>query len=415
MEPYRIKVIEPLRYTSRSLRNKILKQVGYNLFNIPARYVYIDFISDSGTGAMSSHTWARMMEAEEDFSGQRASEEFVTIAKKITQFTYIQPVHQGRVAENILFNILFKKGDKIISNTHFETTRANLEKIGCIPVDIPDLTPPFCGNIALEKLESILKKERNIKAVLMTLTNNIKGGQPVSLENIKKVYELVKKREILLIFDASRFATNAYLIKKYIKTRDSILKICHQMFKYSDILYLSSKKDGLVNIGGFIGVRDKRLYELLREKIIEQESYPSSGGLASRDLAAMAESLKESIDEDFLKSHNEQVNLLGDVLKENGVKIFEPVGGHGVVIIPLWNMPYAAFTLGAHIYLETGIRGGVFGNELRLAIPRRVYTTSHLRFSGEAIGRVYKNKPLFSLKPINRPKSFFNFFARFRT
>lgn len=413
MEPYRIKVIEPLRKNTRNQRLAILKKAGYNLFLIPARYVYLDFISDSGTGAMSSKAWAEIIAAEEDFSGQKASEDFINIAQKITGFPFIQAVHQGRTAENILFNLLFKKGDKIISNTHFETTRANLEKIGCKVIDIPDLTPPFCGNIDLNRLELAVKKDSKIKAVVLTITNNIKGGQPVSLENIKQTQKIIKKHSGLLIFDASRFADNAFVIKNYSNSKKSLSKICFEMFSYCDILYLSSKKDGLVNIGGFIGVRDKRLYEQLRERIIEQESYPSSGGLAARDLAAMTVGLKEAIDEDFLKSHIEKVHNLGRFLKKNGVKIFEPLGCHGVVIIPKSKHPYSAYTLGAQIYLETGIRGGVFGNELRFAIPRRVYTMEHLNFAGEAIGLIYKKEPKFKLRLANRPKTFFNFFARF--
>ncbi|MCX7995679.1 MAG: tryptophanase [candidate division WOR-3 bacterium] len=415
MEPYRIKVVEPLRRTTLKERSRILQEVGYNLFMIPARYVYLDFISDSGTGAMSSHAWARMIEAEEDFSGQKAGEDFIKTARKITGFPFIQPVHQGRTAENILFNLLFKKGDKIFSNTHFETTRANLERIGCKVIDIPDFRPPFCGNIDLQKLESTVKREKKLKAVILTLTNNVKGGQPVSIENIKETYRIVKKKEGILIFDASRFADNAFFIKRYTNSKKSILEICQEMFEYCDILYLSSKKDGLVNIGGFIGVRDEKLYEKLREKIIEQESYPSSGGLAARDLAAMAVGLEESIEEEFLRSHIEKVNFLGHILKENGVKIFEPIGGHGVIIIPRHAIPYSAYTLGAEIYLHTGIRGGVFGDEFRLAVPRRVYTSEHLRFTGERISVVYKKcKPAFILKLANRPRTFFNFFARFK-
>lgn len=414
MEPYRIKVVEPLKKTSRLQRRRILKVAGYNLFLIPARYVYLDFISDSGTGAMSSRAWAEMIEAEEDFSGQKSSEEFIRTAQEITGFPYIQPVHQGRTAENILFSLLFKKGDKILSNTHFETTRANLEKIGCQVIDIPDFTPPFCGNIDLNLLESMIKKDKYVRGVILTLTNNVKGGQPISLENIKETHRLLKKKNGILIFDASRFADNAYFIKKYSNSKETILKICKKMFSYCDILYLSSKKDCLVNIGGFISLREKRIYELLRERIIEQESYPSSGGLAARDLAAMAIGLKEAIDEEFLTSHIEKVHFLGSILKNNGVKIFEPVGGHGVVIIPKFDIPYPAYALGIQIYLDTGIRGGVFGKEFRLAIPRRVYTKEHLKFTGEAISVVYEKEPEFILKLVNRPKTFFNFFARFR-
>lgn len=413
MEPYRIKVVEPIRPISRATRKKILEQAGYNLFLIPAQYVYIDLISDSGTGAMSARAWAKMIEAEEDFSGQKAGEDFLKIARYVTGFPFIQPVHQGRTAENILFKLLFKKGDTIISNTHFETTRANLECIGAQTIDSAEMKPPFCGNINLDSLRTLIRKDRNLKAVIMTLTNNIKGGQPVSLENIKQTYRIIKQKDILLIFDASRFADNAFLIKKYMHSKKSILSICHEMFRYCDILYLSSKKDGLVNIGGFIGLRDRKIFESLREKIIEQESYPSSGGLAARDLAAMAIGLEESIDEKFLKSHIEKVYYLGKILESNGVNVFKPYGGHGVVIIPRNDIPYAAFALGAQIYLETGIRTGVFGNELRLAIPRRVYTKEHLEFVGECIAQTYKTAKPLRLKLKNKPKSFFNFFAQF--
>ncbi|MEO0142479.1 MAG: tryptophanase [candidate division WOR-3 bacterium] len=412
MEPYRIKVVEPLQEVPKKKRIRVLEQADYNLFLIPARYVYIDLISDSGTGAMSAEAWARMIEAEEDFSGQKSSEDFLKVAKEITKFPYIQPVHQGRTAENLLFNIILKPNDVILSNTHFETTRVNIEELGARAVDIPDLKPPYCGNINLNALKDKLRKER-VKAVIMTLTNNIKGGQPVSLDNLRETYEMAKKRGVLIIFDASRFADNAFFIKRYSGSKKTIKEICQEMFKFCDVLYLSSKKDGLVNIGGFIGCRDKRLFEELNKKIIARESYPSSGGLASRDLAAMAVGLKEAIDEEFLNSHIEKVGYLGEVLKNGGVEVFEPVGGHGLVIKPKEKIPYASFALGAQVYLETGIRGGVFGEEYRLALPRRVYTKEHLKFVGEAIAKVYRKK-LIKLKPINHPTTFFNFFARFQ-
>ncbi len=414
MEPYRIKIVEPLHKTSRAVRNRILENAGYNLFQIPARYVFIDLISDSGTGAMSASAWARILEAEEDFSGQKSACELLDTAREITGFPYIQPVHQGRTAENILFKLLFKKGDVILSNTHFETTHANLMTIGCKPIDIPDLTPPFCGNINIQKLTSMLSKQKNIKAVIMTITNNIKGGQPVSLENIKQTSKMLKMKKLPLIFDASRFADNAFMIKKYANSKKSILSICREMFSNCDILYLSCKKDCLVNIGGLIGTRNRNLFERLKEKIIEQESYPSSGGLAARDLAAMTVGLRESINQDFLKSHIEKVHYLGEILKNNDVRIFEPVGCHGVVIIPEPGIPYSAYALGAQIYLETGIRTGVFGDELRLAIPRRVYTKEQLKFVGNAIASVYLSSRHLRLKLTNKPRKFFNFFAQFK-
>uniref|UniRef100_A0A7C4XLZ4 Tryptophanase n=1 Tax=candidate division WOR-3 bacterium TaxID=2052148 RepID=A0A7C4XLZ4_UNCW3 len=412
MEPYRIKVIEPIRKITKRERERALIAADYNLFLIPAREVFIDLISDSGTGAMSASAWAKIIEAEEDFCGQKSNADFKRIAREITKFPYIQPVHQGRAAERLLFSLILKAKDTVLSNTHFETTRANIEEIGATAIDLPSLKPPYCGNIDLNRLEEIIKKKR-VRLIIMTLTNNIKGGQPVSLENIRETYKLSRKNNILLVFDASRFADNAFFIKKYSGNKKSIKEVCQEMFQFCDIIYLSNKKDGLVNIGGFIGIKDKNLFERLEEKIIEQESYPSSGGLASRDLAAMAVGLKEALDEDFLKSHIEKVHFLGNVLKENGVKVFEPIGGHGVVILPKENFPYASFSLGAQIYLETGVRGGVFGEEYRLALPRRVYTIEHLKFVGESIAEVYKKK-LMRLQPINRPSRFFNFFARFK-
>jgi len=412
-EPYRIKVVEPIPIVSKAKREKVLKEAGYNPFFISANCVTIDLISDSGTSAMSTGQWSEIIEAREDFSGQEANEEFLKTAREITGFSYIQSVHQGRSAENILFKMLLKPGDIVVSNTHFETTRDNIEELGCEAVDIPKPDPPFYGNIDLDRLAKILKKRKKVKMVVMTISNNIKGGQPISLDNISKTKNITRSYGILLVFDASRFADNAYLIKRYTKSNESIKNLCLRMFRFADILYLSSKKDGLVNIGGFIGLRERKFFDRLAFEIIRQESYPSSGGLAARDVAAMRVGLKESIDEDFLCSHIENVQYLGRILKENGVKIFEPVGGHGVVVIPKEVFPYAAFSLSAEIYSRTGIRVGVFADDVRLAIPRRVYTRGHLKYVGESIAKIYGNK-LIKLKLVNRPKRFFNFFARFK-
>ena len=258
-----------------------------------------------------------------------------------------------------------------------------------------------------------MKVRKGVRAIIMTLTNNIKGGQPVSIANIKAVSQIAKKYGILLIFDASRFADNAFLNKEYDHLRGSVRHISRHIFNFCDIVYLSSKKDGLVNIGGFIGMRDQTLYKVLQTKIIQQESYPSSGGLAARDIAAMNLGLSEATNEDFLKSHIGHLRYLARLLKKNSVAVFEPVGGHGIVIFTRQNFKYAAYSLGAVLFVEAGIRGGVFNDEFRLALPRRVYTKSHLEYVANALCRIYL-MILPRLTLVNKPQHFFNFFARFK-
>jgi len=412
MEPYRIKIVEPLNDAPKVIRKKELKAAGYNTFLIPAKYVLIDLISDSGTGAMSSEQWANMVLAREDFSGQAAYDAFLKTAIKITGMAHIQPVHQGRAAENILFKMLLKPGETVLSNTLFETTRDNIESMGSQAIDLLKPAPPFCGNIDIDRLHSHLEKNPRVRMLILTLTNNTKGGQPVALTNLKEARAIAKKNHIWLVFDASRFADNAYLNKEYSRLKTTVRQICRKTFDLCDILYMSSKKDGLVNIGGFIGLRDRKLFLRLSTEIIRQESYPSSGGLAARDIAAMNCGLQEAVNEEFLRSHMESIRYLAAILKKNGVRIFEPVGGHGIIIQPNEIMPYAAFALGAAVYIETGIRGGVFGREFRLALPRRVYTANHLKYAGEAISRIY-HKKLPRLRIVYRPRRFFNFFAKF--
>jgi tyrosine phenol-lyase len=412
-EPYRIKVVEPLLRTTRAQRKKVLRHAGYNPFHIPAKYVTIDLISDSGTGAMTSQQWARVMQAREDFAGQTSYEEFVALARSITGFHHILSVHQGRAAENILFRLLLKPGDTVVANTHFETTRGNIESLGCRAVDLPSNTPPFLGNMDTAVLEKSMKRHKRVRLMIMTLTSNIKGGQPVSMENIRQVKRVARKHGVILVFDASRFADNAYLMKEYTGSRSSIRVICQRMFKLADILYLSSKKDGLANIGGFIGVRNPVLYEKLCHEIIRQEGYPTSGGLAARDIAAMASGLSDGLEEDFLHAHIGQVRFLAHSLKHSGVDIFEPVGGHAVVILQKTRCRYPAFALAARIYLESGIRVGVFDDTVRLAVPRRVYTRDQMSYVAQTVGSVYREE-LPRLRLIHKPGEFYNFFARFR-
>jgi len=412
-EPYRVKVVEPLARSSKKRRARVLVEAGYNPFLIPAKHVMIDLISDSGTGAMSADQWATMLRTREDFSGQEAHEEFVATVRALTGFPFVQPVHQGRAAENILFRLLLKPGGRVLANTHFETTRANIEALGCAAVDLWKPDPPFNGNLDLRQLKTVAGKDRSVKLVIMTVTNNIHGGQAVSLDNIVAAHRITKSRGIPLVLDASRFADNAYLIKDYTRSPDPLRTIVRRMFNAADAAYLSGKKDGLANIGGLIGLRDRKLWNRIIKEVIRQESYPTSGGLASRDLAAMTVGLREAIDEDFLRYQISSLRFLAWALKERGVKTYEPVGGHGVVVITTTRRPYAAFALAGRIFLETGIRGGVFGPDLRFALPRRVYTLAHLAYVAEAIGKIY-NQPLPRLKLVNRPPSFFNFFARFQ-
>lgn len=413
LEPYRIKVVEPIIKTSRRVRSKALRDAGYNPFHIPAHYVTIDMISDSGTGAMSSAQWAAMIKAREDFSGQHSYQEFIKVTEKTLGLPYVQPVHQGRSAESILFPDMIDRGDVSIANTHFETTRDNIEALGGKAIDLPSREHPFCGNIDIRKLEKLIRRTRKIRMVILTITNNINGGQPVSLDNIRDVRKITRKYGVPLIFDASRFAGNLYFMKKYTRSKKSFASLCREVFSYCDIVYMSSKKDGLVNIGGLIGIRDKRRYEKLKYSVIKQESYPTAGGLAARDLVALTIGLQEALSEDLQSAHIEKIYFLASLLQLYDVKIFEPVGAHGVVILPRKKQRYGGFSLAAEIYLASGVRGGIFGENFRLALPRRVYTRSHLLYVGEEIGQVY-HKKLMKLKCTHQPRRFFNFFARFK-
>ncbi len=413
MQPYRIKVVEPILWTSRRKRKAVIARAGYNTFQIPAKYVAIDLISDSGTGAMTTEQWAAMLQAREDFAGQQSFHEFTVQARELTGLPYIQPVHQGRTAENILFRLLLKAGDTVLANTHFETTRANIEALRCRAVDLPEEEHPFLGNISIDKLQKTLRGLNRVRMIILTLTSNTKGGQPVSLQNIALTKKIARTHNVLLVLDACRFADNAYLIKEYTRTRASVASICKRMFGHSDIVYMSNKKDGLVNIGGFIGIRSKELYQRLRHEIIKQEAYPSSGGLAARDVAAMTSGLADAVQERFLRAHISSIRFLAEILKRHQVPIFEPVGGHAIVVLPK-KQPYYSFALAAQAFIETGIRGGVFEKYYRLAIPRRVYTHEHLEYVGESIAKVYSHD-LARLRLTNKPREFFNFFARFNT
>lgn len=411
---------------SREERERLLKEAGYNLFLIPAEAVFIDLLTDSGTGAMSDRQWAALMMGDESYANARSWYKFYEAVKSITGMEYVLPTHQGRAAENILFSEFSKPGVIIPSNNHFDTTRANIEFFGGTAIDLvieegkdPKKIHPFKGNIDLNKLEDLLKTERGRVPICMcTITNNTGGGQPVSMENIKKVSEVCHNYGVMFFLDACRFAENAYFIKKREENYKykTIREIAKEMFSYADGCTMSAKKDGLGNIGGFLALRDKKLYEKLSNSLILKEGFITYGGLAGRDLEALAVGLNEVLEEDYLESRVMQVQFLGESLKENGVPILEPVGGHAVYINALEAFShiershFPAHSFSVALYLEGGIRSVEIGSLMfgkrdengkfipssmelvRLAVPRRVYTESHLRYVSEIAQEIIKNK-----------------------
>lgn len=411
-EPYRIKVVESLPRVPRKQRWRALSAAGYNTFHLPAGQVEIDLVSDSGTGAMSSAQWAAMAQAREDFSGQDSHQRFVAVARDIFGFDHVQPVHQGRAAESLLFRLLVQPRDVVLSNTFFETTRANIEACGGEARDLPDSRPPWCGNIDLDRLERTLRRNRRVRLVVLTVTSNIAGGQPVALDNLRRTRELVDAHGAVLALDASRFAGNAQLVKQITGSRKSVKRLCREIFEPAHLAFLSCKKDALANVGGVITFDDDALLDPLVHQVIRQESYPSAGGLAARDLAAMAVGLEEAVDDRVTASHVGKVRFLADRLAASGVTVGDPVGAHGVVIQPQNDRPHAPHALAAEIYLEGGVRAAVFGNGVRLALPRRVFTRDHLERVAAVVGRAYR-KPHLELRCVHRPAEFFNFFARF--
>lgn len=427
-EPYRIKVVEPLKITNREEREEILKNAGYNVMLIKAEDVYIDLLTDSGTSAMSQNQWAGLMVGDESYAGCRNFYHLEKTVKEVLGFKYFVPTHQGRPAENILFRIKVKKGDYVPNNMHFDTTGAHVLDKGGIPVNLvideaydPQALHPFKGNMDVKKLRDLIKKvgPEKIPLVMITITNNTGGGEPVSMENIKEVKKITEEYGIPLFFDAARFAENAYFIKKREKGYEnkSVAEIVREMMGYADGCTMSCKKDGLVNIGGLLAMNDKELFEKVKQHLILLEGFPTYGGLAGRDLEALSVGLREVLDENYLEWRVGQVMYLGNKLKEEGVPIMEPVGGHAVYIdlkrflphIPQSQFPDNAFT--AALYLEGGIRAAALGSTafarkdektgeiiypklelVRLTIPRRVYTNSHMDVVANAVIKLYKNR-----------------------
>ncbi len=430
IEPYRIKVVEPIKKLTSAEREQIIRESHFNIFNIAAEDVFIDLLTDSGTSAMSDDQWAGMMKGDESYAGCKNYHHFVESIQGICGFKYIIPVHQGRVAENILFSTMLKKGDFVPNNTHFDTTRANTMHKGGKPVDLivkegkdPKSMDPFKGNMDIAALEDFIieKGKDRIPLVMMTITNNTAAGQPVSMENIRKTSEVCRKHGIPFFFDAARFAENAWFIKQREDGyRDrSPIEIAREMFSYADGCVMSAKKDCLVNMGGFIACNDDALEEEMTRLLILIEGFRTYGGLAGRDLEAVARGIREALEPDYLEFRIAQVKYLGDRLIENGVPIIQPVGGHAVFIDAGQMFPhippsdYPGQTLTVALYREGGIRGveigglmfaqqdPVTGKEtspplelVRLAIPRRVYTNSHLDFVARVCGKIndYRDK-----------------------
>ncbi|MDZ7294638.1 MAG: tryptophanase [candidate division KSB1 bacterium] len=424
-EPFKIKVVEPIRRTTREERERLLRQAGLNVFNLPAESILIDLLTDSGTSAMSDNQWAGMMLGDESYAGSRNYFHLEQTVRKIFGFKHIIPTHQGRSAENLLFSVTVSKGKVVPNNNHFDTTRANVLHNGGIPLDLvidegrdPHLEHPFKGNMDLAKLQQVIQTygAENIPLCMITVTNNSGGGQPVSMENIRKTKELLSRHGIPLFFDACRFAENCYFIKEREEGYGdkSVMQIAQEMFSYGDGCTMSAKKDGLVNIGGFLCMNDDQLCEKVSNLLILVEGFTTYGGLAGRDLEAIARGLEEVLDEDYLRFRIGQVRYLGDLLDKAGVPILKPVGGHAVYVNArefLPHIPPAQFpgqALVVALYREFGIRAVEIGSLMfaekdpvtgevrhpplelvRLAVPRRVYTTMHMNYVAEALIRLY--------------------------
>ncbi len=427
IEPFRIKSVEPIRFTTKEERIKILEKAGYNTFLVHADDVLIDLLTDSGTSAMSSDQWAGIMRGDESYAGAKSFYVFEAAVKKITGDEYIIPTHQGRAAEKIIFSILGGPGKYFASNTFFDTTRANIEFTGAEAVDLlneigkhPEQRAPFKGNMDVDALEAFIKKvgKENIPLIVLTVTNNSGGGQPVSMQNIREVKTVCKKYDLPLFLDACRFAENAYFIKLREKgfENKSVLEICQEMFSYADGSTMSAKKDALVNIGGWLSLNDDELAMKCRNLLIVTEGFPTYGGLAGRDLEAIAQGLEEIVDEHYLQYRIRSTEYLGEKMLNAGIPIIEPPGGHAIYIdakrfVP--NIPpheYPGQAIVCELYIEGGVRAVEIGSAMfgkydkngklipammelvRLAIPRRVYTQSHIDYVAEVVIETYKNR-----------------------
>ncbi len=426
-EPYKIKMVEAIKTSTREEREQWIKEAKYNLFNLRSDRVMIDLLTDSGTGAMSDRQWAAMMTGDESYAGSLSYYNLKNAINDILGFPMYLPTHQGRAAENVLFSVLVKDGDIVPGNSHFDTTKGHIEfrkatAIDCTIDEAKDtqLIHPFKGNVDCTKLEKILKEtpKEKISFVYVSITNNTSGGQPVSMQNMREVYELSKKYGALVMFDSARFAENAYFIKMREEgyADKTIKEIVKEMFSYSDLMTMSSKKDGQVNIGGFIGFKDEAIFQQASVYNIMFEGFLTYGGMAGRDMNALAVGLDENTEFDVLDSRIRQVAYLASKLDEYGIPYQRPAGGHAVfvdarAILP--NIPkeeFQAQTLGVELYIESGIRGVEIGailadrdpvtrenrypdlELLRLAIPRRTYTNNHMDVIAASLKNVFDRR-----------------------
>jgi tyrosine phenol-lyase len=419
IEPFKIKTVEPICWTSREERETLLRRAHYNLFELPANAILIDLLTDSGTAAMSTRQWAAMMEGDESYAGSHSFERFRKTVQDIFGFSHVIPTHQGRAAERILFTVACQKGDVVPNNTHFDTTRANIEFVGAEAVNlpIPEARDPAClhsfkGNMDVAALERLIGSvgAARIPIVMLTITNNSGGGQPVSMENVRAVQAVCRRHSIPLYFDACRFAENAYFIKLREEgyANKAPREIAQEMFSLGDGCTMSAKKDGLANIGGFLCTNDRAMAQQEENLLIMTEGYPTYGGMAGRDLEAIAVGLEEALEEDYLKYRIVSTAYLGRHISEQGVPIVQPPGGHAVYIDARAFLPhippecFPGVALANELYVEAGIRSVEIGTLMfarhatmelvRLAIPRRVYTQSHIDYVVEAVLRVWKKR-----------------------
>jgi len=442
IEPFRIKSVEPLRQTSPDERDRFLQQAGYNLFLIDAKNILIDLLTDSGTSAMSTEQWAAMMRGDESYAGSESFYRLKRAVQDLTAFKHVIPTHQGRAAERILFTVMCRKGQVVPNNTHFDTTRANIEFTGARAVDLPlpeaadtQARLDFKGNMDVAALERLILTEgaRNIPLVMLTVTDNSGGGQPVSMENIAAVRQVASRHGIPFYLDACRFAENAWFIAQHEPgyAEQSPKQIAQKMFSYADGCTFSAKKDAFANIGGFLCTNDDRLAIQETNLLILTEGFPTYGGLAGRDLEAIAVGLAEVLDPDYLRYRIASTDYLGRHIADHGVPIVEPPGGHAIYIDAVRLLPhipkqqFPAQALAVEIYRHAGIRsveigsvmfGGNAKHELlRLAIPRRVYTQSHIDYVVEAILEVNERRQgIRGLAIESEPLFLRHFSARFR-
>ncbi len=448
IEPFRIKSVEPIKLTSAEERTQLIKQAQYNLFTLDSENVMIDLLTDSGTSSMSARQWGAVMQGDESYAGSPSFHRFVAAVKHLMPFHHIIPTHQGRAAEKILFSIVGGKGKYILNNTHFDTTRANIEFTGATAVDLvieegknPALEHPFKGNMDTAKLEAFIREKgvEHIPMVMITITNNSGGGQPVSMQNIRETKEICKRYGLPLFIDACRFAENAY----FIKMREpgfadrSIESIVQEIFSYADGCTMSAKKDALVNIGGWLAMNNNEWAQQARNLLILTEGFPTYGGLSGRDLEAIAVGLEEVVQEDYLHYRIISTQYLGTHLTAAGIPIVKPAGGHAIYIDARNMLPhipplqYPGQSLAVEMYIHAGIRACEIGTVMfgaqpdgtekpapmdlvRLAIPRRVYTQSHIDYVIEALTEINQRKStLRGMKITWQPKQLRHFTAQF--